>query len=145
MPNLNKVLLMGNLTRDPELKYTASNMAVCKFGLAINRTWYNKQTNEKQEDVTFVDLTAFGKTGEAISQYMSKGRPLFIEGRLNLNQWEDQEGNKRSKLDVIVESFQFLGGRDDGEGNAGGPPQSRSRTGPPQPDAHDVSDDDRPF
>ena len=126
MPNLNKVMLMGNLTRDPELRYTANNTAVCKVGLAVNRTWYNKQTNERQEETTFVDCTAFAKVAELINQYMRKGRPLFIEGRLNLNQWKDQEGNNRSKLDVIIESFQFIDSRpDSGSGGGGG----RSRGG----------------
>jgi len=119
MPNLNKVMLMGNLTRDPELRYTANNTAVCKVGLAVNRTWYNKQTNERQEETTFVDCTAFAKVAELINQYMEKGRPLFIEGRLNLNQWKDQEGNNRSKLDVIIESFQFIDSRGGGGGGGG--------------------------
>jgi len=124
MPNLNKVMLMGNLTRDPELRYTANNTAVCKIGLAVNRTWYNKQTNERQEETTFVDCTAFAKVAELINQYMEKGRPLFIEGRLNLNQWKDQEGNNRSKLDVIIESFQFIDSRSD---SGGGGNRGRSR------------------
>lgn len=134
MPNLNKVMLMGNLTRDPELRYTSSNTAVTKLGLAINRTWRN-QNGEKQEETCFVDCTAFGRTGEVLNQYLKKGRPVFIEGRLHLNQWQDQQGQNRSKLEVIVESFQFIDSRPgggDGSGGGGGEPQyGRASAGGP--------------
>lgn len=109
MPNLNKVMLMGNLTRDPELKYTQNNTAVTNLGLAVNRKWRNQQ-GEQQEETTFVDCTAFGRTAEVLNEYLRKGRPVFIEGRLKLDQWQDKEGNNRSKLHAIVESFQFLDG-----------------------------------
>lgn len=107
MPNLNKVLLMGNLTRDPELRYLPSNMAVVALGLAVNRRWKN-QAGEQGEEVTFIDCECFGKTAEVINQYFRKGKPIFIEGRLKLDQWQDKEGHNRSKLKVVVENFQFI-------------------------------------
>lgn len=119
MPNLNKVMLMGNLTRDPELRYLPSNMAVVNIGLAINRRWKNQQ-GESQEDTTFVDCEAFGRTAEVINQYLRKGRPIYVEGRLKLDQWQDRDGNNRSKLKVVVESFEFIDSRSDGGGGAGG-------------------------
>ncbi len=120
MPNLNKVMLMGNLTRDPELRYTPNNTAVANLGMAINRTWFNKQTNEKQEETTFVDLEAWGRTAEVLNQYLKKGRPLYVEGRLKLDTWQDKEsGGNRSKLKIVVETFEFLDSRG-GEGGGGG-------------------------
>jgi len=119
MPNLNKVMLMGNLTRDPELRYTPNNTAVVKLGLAVNRRWKN-QAGEQQEETTFVDCTAFGRTGEVLNQYLQKGRPVFIEGRLHLNQWQDKEGQNRSKLEVVVEQFQFIDSKQAGQGGGGG-------------------------
>ncbi|NOZ22824.1 MAG: single-stranded DNA-binding protein, partial [Planctomycetes bacterium] len=105
MANLNKVFLIGNLTRDPELRYTQGGTALAKFGMAINRQYTNKASGEKVENTCFVDLTAWGKPAEIINQYMSKGRQMFVEGRLDLNQWEDrQTGQKRSKLSVVVEN-----------------------------------------
>jgi single-strand DNA-binding protein len=109
MANFNRVILAGNLTRDPQLSFTPANTAVCKFGLAINRTWTDRQSNEKREDTCFVDCTAFGRQAETINQYMAKGRPLLLEGRLQFSQWTGQDGQKRSKLEVVVETFQFLG------------------------------------
>src|SRR4051812_47081687 len=106
MANLNKVLLIGNLTRDPELKYLPNQPAVCDFGLAVNRTWTG-QDGTKKEETTFVDCSCFGKTAEILAKYKKKGDPLFIEGRLKLDQWE-KEGQKHSKLKVVVENFQFL-------------------------------------
>ncbi|MCC6682782.1 MAG: single-stranded DNA-binding protein [Phycisphaeraceae bacterium] len=120
MPNLNKVMLMGNLTRDPELRYTPNNLAVANLGLAVNRVWYNKQTNEKQEETTFVDCEAWGRTAEVLCQYLQKGRPVYLEGRLKLDQWEDKDGQKRSKLKVVVDQFQFI----DSKQGQGGPPGS---------------------
>ncbi len=107
MPNLNKVMLMGNLTRDPEVRYSPSGTAVVGFGLAINRT-YGKGEEQKKE-TCFVDVTMFGRRGEVISQYFHKGNPIFIEGRLQLDQWESKSGEKRSKLRVIAENFEFIG------------------------------------
>src|SRR5215213_1068206 len=121
MASFNKVLLMGNLTRDPQLKYLpSSNTAVAEFGIACNRKFRTAQ-GEDREEVTFVDVTAFGKQAEVINQYMTKGKPIFVEGRLKLDQWEDKNGGgKRSKLTVVIENFQFVGGRDGGGGGGGG-------------------------
>jgi single-strand DNA-binding protein len=119
MPNLNKVMLMGNLTRDPELRYLPSNMAVVGLGLAVNRRWRNQQ-GEQQEETTFVDCEAFGKTAELLNQYLKKGRPVYLEGRLKLDQWQDREGGNRSKLKVIVENFQFIDSREGGAGGGSG-------------------------
>lgn len=119
MPNLNRVMLMGNLTRDPELRYLPSNTAVVSLGLAINRRWRNQQ-GESQEETTFVDCESFGRQAEVINQYLRKGRPIFIEGRLKLDQWQDRDGNNRSKLKVIVERFEFIDSRPDGDGDGGG-------------------------
>ncbi len=128
MANLNKVFLIGNLTRDPELRYLPSNMPVVNIGLATNRRFKNSQ-GEQQEEATFVDCEAFGRTAEVINQYLRKGRPLFIEGRLKFDQWQDRDGNNRSKLKVIVEGFQFIDSRgpDNAENgsDAGGGYQSR--------------------
>jgi single-strand DNA-binding protein len=109
MANFNKVFLMGNLTRDPEVRYTPKGTAIANLGLAVNRTW-TTDSGEKKEEVTFVDVEVWGKQAETIGQYMSKGRPIFIEGRLRLDTWDDKEsGQKRSKLKVVCEGFQFLG------------------------------------
>lgn len=120
MPNLNRVMLMGNLTRDPEMRYLPSNMAVVSLGLAINRRWKNQQ-GEQQEETTFVDCEAFGRSAEVINQYLRKGRPLFIEGRLKLDQWQDKEGHNRSRMKVVIESFQFVDSRGGGGGDEDGP------------------------
>ncbi len=125
MANFNKVYLMGNLTRDPELKYTQGGMAIVEFGLAMNRK-YRKQNNEMVEETTFVDIEGWGKQAETFSQYMSKGRPAFVEGRLKLDTWESN-GQKRSKLRVVMENFQFIGGRDESSRSSGGGYQSDSR------------------
>ena len=121
MANFNKVLLVGNLTRDPELKHTPSNQAVAQIGLAVNRNYQTKD-GEKREETTFVDCEAWGRTAEVMCQYLAKGRPVLVEGRLKLDQWQDKDGNNRSKLKVVIENFQFLGGR--GEGGQGGGGQS---------------------
>lgn len=117
--NYNRVILAGRLTRDPQLTYTPGNTAVCKFGIATNRKWRDRDGNPK-ESVCFVDVTAFGKQGEVINQYLSKGRGILIEGYLNYQQWTDKEGKNRSKLDVVVENFQFLGDRGGGGGEGAG-------------------------
>lgn len=113
--NLNKVFLGGNITRDIEVRTIGSGTSVAQIGLAVNRKWTD-QAGEKKEEVTFVDCEAWGKTAEVMAQYLGKGKPVFIEGRLKLDQWEDKEGGKRSKLKVVVESFQFVGGKADGDG-----------------------------
>ena len=119
MANFNRVILAGNLTRDPQLSYTPNNTPICKFGMAINRRWRDQQGNT-QEETCFVDCTAFARRAETINQYMSKGQPLLIEGRLQYSQWTNQEGQKRSKLEVVVDNFQFLGGRPGGAGEQPG-------------------------
>ncbi|MBT6381672.1 MAG: single-stranded DNA-binding protein, partial [Opitutales bacterium] len=107
MPNFNKVFLMGNLTRDPELRATPSGTAVCQFGLAVNRV-YNNSNGERQEETTFVDVEAWGRQAETVSKYVSKGHPLFVEGRLKLDSWENKEGEKRSKMKVVLENMQLI-------------------------------------
>ena len=119
MANLNRVILMGNLTRDPELRYLPSNTAVANIGVAVNRRWRNQQ-GEQQEETTFVDCESFGRQAEVINQYLRKGRPIFIEGRLKLDQWQDKEGNNRSRMKVIVERFEFIDSRGEGGGGGGG-------------------------
>lgn len=119
MANYNKVLLMGNLTRDVELKQTAGNQSVAEIGLAVNRRFKDRDGNDREE-TTFVDCEAWGRTAEVMAQYLAKGRPVFIEGRLKLDSWQDQSGNKRSKMRVVVESFQFVDSKGGGGGNAGG-------------------------
>ena len=127
MANLNKVLLMGNLTRDPEVRYTPKGTAVAKLGLAVNRQW-KTDSGEAREEVTFIDIDAFGRSAEVIGQYCKKGKPLMIEGRLKYDTWDDKQTNqKRSKLSVVLESFQFLGdgNRGGGEGAPAGAPAAR--------------------
>ena len=138
---------MGNLTRDPEVKYTSGGTAIAKLGMAINRTWTNKE-GQKQEDTTFVDVDAFGRQAEVIGQYLKKGRPVMIEGRLKLDQWEDkQTGQKRSKLGVVLEGFQFLDSRGEGGGGQGyqsdAPAAGASSASAPA--ANIPEDDDVPF
>ncbi len=131
MPNLNKVFLMGNLTRDPELRYTPGGMAVTDIGMATNRRVQDKSTGSWREEPTFIDITFWGRQAEVVCQYLSKGNPLFVEGRLQLDQWEDrQSGQKRSKLKVVGERIEFLGG---GGQRGSGPPQQQSHSqGAPQ-------------
>ena len=119
MANLNKVLLMGNLTRDPEVRYTPKGTAVTELGIAVNRI-YTGENGEKREEVTFVDVTVWGRTAENVGEYLKKGRPVFIEGRLQLDSWEDkQSGQKRNKLKVVADNVQFLGSRGSGGGGGG--------------------------
>lgn len=155
MANLNKVMLIGNLTRDPELRYTPKGTAVADISLAINRVWNNDQ-GQKQEETTFVDVTLWGRQAELAQQYLSKGRGAYIEGRLQMDTWDDKEtGKKRSKLKVIGEALQFM---PDGKGSSGGgnPERShaarapQSQSGPPQgasaaPADDFQEDDDIPF
>src|SRR6266853_2531698 len=124
MANLNKVMLIGNLTRDPELKYTPKGTAIADIGLAVNRN-YTTDSGEKREEVTFIDVTLWGRVAEIVGEYCKKGRPLFVEGRLQLDQWDDKAtGQKRSKLKVVGENIQLLGSR---EGGGGGEPTGESR------------------
>lgn len=127
MANFNRVLLIGNLTRDPQLRYTPNQAAVCDFGIAVNRQWTGAD-GQKREETCFVDCTAWGRQAEILSKYMSKGRPLFVEGRLTFRQWEGKDGKRRSKIEVTVENFQFLGGRGGDRGGGGGGPGSSQDT-----------------
>lgn len=124
MASFNKVILVGNLTRDPEVRYTPGGMAVCDISLAVNSNWTDKKTNERKEEVTFIDVTLWGRTAEIAGEYLTKGRPVLIEGRLQQDRWDDKEtGQKRSKLKVVAEGMQLLGGRSEGGGGGGGAPQ----------------------
>lgn len=155
MANLNKVMLMGNLTRDPEVRYTPKGTAVAELGMAINRV-YSAENGEKREETTFVDVTLWGRTAEIAGEYLKKGRPVFIEGRLQLDTWDDkQTGQKRSKLKVVGEGMQLIGSRGGGEGGGGGEssgaaPQSRpaARPAPQKPPVDpdlQPEEDDIPF
>jgi single-strand DNA-binding protein len=120
MASYNKVLLMGNLTRDPEMRYTPGGMALARLGLAVNRVFTDKN-NQKREEVTFIDIDVWGRQAEIAQQYLSKGRPVFVEGRLKLDQWDDkQTGQKRSKLLVVADRIQFLGSGGGGQGGGQG-------------------------
>ena len=148
MASYNKVMLLGNLTRDPEVKYTPKGSAVADIGLAVNRT-YTTDGGEKREETTFVDVTMWGRQAEIAGEYLKKGRPLFVEGRLQLDTWDDkQTGQKRSKLRVVCENFQMLGSRaGGGEGGGGGGRSSGggSRPAKSAPAAEESADDDIPF
>jgi len=121
MASFNRVILMGNLTRDPQVKRTPSGMSVTEIGMALNRVWFDRQTNSKKDETTFVDVTLWGRDAEIAGEYLSKGRPVLIEGRLQLDSWDDkQTGQKRTKLRVVGERLQLIGGRDSGGGGGGG-------------------------
>src|SRR5881394_2797591 len=132
MASFNKVILLGNLTRDPEVRYTPKGTAVAELGMAVNRI-YTAENGEKREETTFVDVTLWGRTAEIAGEYLKKGRPVFIEGRLQLDTWDDkQSGQKRSKLKVVGEGLQLLGGRPGGGGGGGGDEGDRAgRAGKP--------------
>ncbi len=164
MPALNKVLLMGNLTRDPELRVTPKGTPICQFSLAINRQ-FKMESGESREEVIYVDVEAWGKQGETIAKYCTKGRPLYVEGRLRLDQWEDKNTKeKRSRMKVVLEQFQFLGDGRGGGGAGGGAPSSpgefdqtggssperhspppRASSSAPKPAAQENLDEDVPF
>ena len=121
MASFNKVILVGNLTRDPQVKYTTGGTAVTEIGLAVNRRWLDKQSNQWKDETTFVDITLWGRTAEIAGEYLAKGRPVLIEGRLQLDTWDDREsGQKRSKLRVVGENMTMLGGKGDNPGGGGG-------------------------
>ena len=131
MASFNKVILLGNLTRDPEVRYTPKGSAVTDLGIAVNRQ-YTLENGEKREEVTFVDVTFWGRTAEVAGEYLKKGRPIFIEGRLQLDTWDDkQSGQKRSKLKVIGETMQMLGGPRSGGSSADNGGEGSGRTGKP--------------
>ena len=173
MASYNKVMIIGNLTRDPEIKYTPKGTAIADIGLAVNRN-YTTDSGEKREEVTFIDVTLWGRVAEIVGEYCKKGRPLFVEGRLQLDTWDDKAtGQKRSKLKVVGENIQLLGSREGGSGGGGGGgehgegqserrsegrsearpqqqsrPTSRPASPPPRPPADpdlDVPEDDIPF
>ncbi|HQZ27477.1 MAG TPA: single-stranded DNA-binding protein [Verrucomicrobiales bacterium] len=138
MPNLNKVQLMGNITRDPEVRYTPKGTAVTDISLAINRN-FSGDDGERREETTFVEITFWGRQAEIIGEWMKKGRPIYVEGRLQLDSWEDKtSGQQRSRLKVIGEKFEFLGGRDDTGGSSSG---GSSRSSNPAPQSSNQRDD----
>ncbi|AWI08364.1 single-stranded DNA-binding protein [Ereboglobus luteus] len=159
MASFNQVILIGNLTRDPELRVTPRGTSICQFGIAVNRTYKDESGNSKEE-VNFFDIEAWGKQGEVISKFMSKGRPIFVQGRLKQDSWEDKAtGQKRSKVKIVLEGFQFIGSRDGGQQGGGSseenfdqaspvernspPPRPPMRNNPPP--AQDNIDEDVPF
>jgi single-strand DNA-binding protein len=124
----NKVILVGNLTRDVELRYTPSGTAVAKFGLATNRVFTDPITKEKKQEVMFIDITLFGRAAETSNQYLKKGSQVLVDGRLSFNQWTDQTGQKRSKHEIIAENIKFLGGRENQNGGSYNTQQSSKPT-----------------
>jgi len=159
MAYLNKVFLIGNLTRDPELRVTPKGTPICQFGLAVNRQ-FKDESGATRDETTFVDIEAWGKQGELVSKYLTKGSPCFVEGRLRLDQWEDKtSGQKRSRLKIVLDNVQFLGGRSGGAGAAGAPgeegdqgaeprftpPPARSPAKSAPAPAQDHVDEDVPF
>ncbi len=131
---------MGNLTRDPELRVTPKGTPICQFSLAINRE-FKMEGGDKREEVIYVDVEAWGKQGETIAKYCTKGRPLFVEGRLKLDQWEDKNTKeKRSRMKVVLEQFQFLGGAKDGAAQSSQPDRSEQPPAKPQPVQEDDPD-----
>jgi single-strand DNA-binding protein len=149
MASFNKVILLGNLTRDPEVRYTPKGTAVTELGMAVNRV-YTAENGEKREETTFVDVTLWGRTAEIAGEYLKKGRPVFIEGRLQLDTWDDkQSGQKRSKLKVVGEGLQLLGGRPGGGGGGGGDDEGGSRASrpapPPKAASSEADEDEIPF
>jgi len=153
MASFNKVILLGNLTRDPEVRYTPKGTAVTELGMAVNRV-YTAENGEKREETTFVDVTLWGRTAEIAGEYLKKGRPVFIEGRLQLDTWDDKtSGQKRSKLKVVGEGLQLIGSRPGGSGGGGGGGDDEgsstsrpSKSAPPPKAAPSAPDDDEiPF
>lgn len=160
MGSYNKVLLMGNITRDIELRTLPSQMSVAQIGIAVNRKWRDSSSGELREETTFVDCEAFGKTAENIAKFFSKGKPIFLEGRLKLDQWKDKtDGSNRSKLKVIVDTFQFVESKGGGGGGGGyegdsrpqvstrpaGRPQSAAAAPPADSGYAPIQEDDIPF
>src|SRR5204863_4021216 len=149
MASFNKVILLGNLTRDPEVRYTPKGTAVTELGMAVNRV-YTAENGEKREETTFVDVTLWGRTAEIAGEYLKKGRPVFIEGRLQLDTWDDkQSGQKRSKLKVVAEGLQLIGSRPGGGSGAGleerSAPAPATTAAPPRPAPVDPDEDEIPF
>lgn len=150
MASYNKVILMGNLTRDPELRYLPNGTAVANFGLAVNRVYNDRQSGERKEDVCFVDITAWARQAEVCNEYLRKGSPVFLEGRLNFRSWDTDDGQRRSKLDVVADRVQLVGGRQDGDGGGGTYDQASSGSAPSSSEfsgeeGPSTTDDDIPF
>lgn len=140
MASFNKVILVGNLTRDPQVKYTTGGTAVAELGIAVSRQWFDKQSNSKKEETTFVDVTLWGRTAEVAGEYLAKGRPVLIEGRLQLDTWEDRETKqKRSKLRVVGENMTMLGSR------SGGGESGRDSGGSQPTDSYSPDHGDAPY
>ncbi len=147
MPSFNRVILMGNLTRDPELRHLPSNTAVTGIALAVNDRWKDKDSGEWKDRANFIDCEAFGRTAEVINEYFRKGKPILIEGRLRMDQWQDKEGNNRSKLKVVIDGFEFIGSRNEG-GDRGGPTRSSNEpvgAGQPTGGHQPLDEQDIPF
>jgi single-strand DNA-binding protein len=149
MASLNKVFLMGNLTRDPEVRTTTTGLKIAKLGLAVNRR-FRTRDNEQREETTFVDIDAFGQDAETLERYCQKGSPLFVEGRLRLDQWQSNTGENRSKLTVVLERFQFIGGRDSGQsqessGSYQAPATPSTQASHPPEEKDSFEDDNVPF
>lgn len=157
MASFNKVILIGNLTRDPELKFLPSGTSVANFGIAVSERYTDRQSGEQKENVCFVDVAAWGRQAEIVNEYLSKGSPVFLEGSLKFDSWEADDGTKRNKLSVTAFRIQLIGGRRDGDETGGGyadaqpaaaPTQSASYQEPPAPEASSApsaTDDDIPF
>ncbi len=151
MASFNKVILLGNLTRDPEVRYTPKGSAVADIGLAVNRN-YTLETGEKREEVTYVDVVLWARLAEIAGEYLKKGRPVLIEGRLQMDTWDDkQSGQKRTKMRVVGETMQLLGSRPGGGGGGGdaeeasNAPRTSKPTAPPKPAPSEPDDDEIPF
>ncbi len=148
MSSFNRVILMGNLTRDPEIRQTQSGTSICRFSIAVNRS-YSSQDGSTRDETCFVDVDSFGRTAENISKYFSRGKPILVEGRLRQDSWEDKQGQKRTKLVVVLERFEFVGARGDAPMGGGSfesdyaPSPARARTQVPAP--QDDLEDDVPF
>ena len=145
MASYNKVILMGNLTRDPELQYLPSGTALCKFGIATNRTWTDKNSGEKKEKVCFVDLEAWQRTAEIVNEYCSKGQSIFIEGELEYNTWETEDGSRRGKHTIRVDRVQLIDNRENSDDQQSTQPAAAPPPGVETGQAADVTGDDIPF
>ncbi|HEY2790700.1 MAG TPA: single-stranded DNA-binding protein [Gaiellales bacterium] len=149
MANINRVILTGNLTADPELSTLASGTSVCRLRLAVNRRYKDQSSGEWSEKPNYFDIKVWGAQGENCAQYLSKGRPVAIDGRLEWSEWESQDGGKRSKVEVVADTVQFLGSRSDNEGGGGGGGFRPSAELKPDPveafTGAAASDDDIPF
>lgn len=144
MASLNKVFLMGNLTRDPELRYTSTGLAVASFGLAINSAWTSK-SGEQKEEVCYVDVNIFGRRAEIVGEYFNKGNPIFIEGRLQFNQWETKDGQKRSTLRVVADNFQFIGATSKRQQETTGDSSKGGGSSDSSPGNVDINNEEIPF